>query len=79
MTHESTIVISEYFSYRGSLKVNEQLTGLTVSHTMSFAFQAPGEGKILQKNIVLRCGESYNYYEFSCDAANACEAKIVQS
>lgn len=59
--------------------MNEKLNGYGVEErsAVTFGFQAEKGTSFAQKNIALRCGETYSYFEFACTDANYCEAKIV--
>lgn len=45
---------------------------------LTLRFQPEGATDMAQKNLVLDCGKTANYYEFACSPSSGlCEAKIV--
>jgi len=50
---------------------------VSAKDSINFAFQADKDARILQKNIIMMCGDMYSYHDFICSKSNYCEAKIV--
>lgn len=44
---------------------------------LAFSFQADRNAKLLQKNLIVLCGDVYSYHDFTCTDSNLCEVKIV--